>query len=104
MRNQFIVSCLYSVLYRIKENLDKIYDAFLRGTRDFLKAYNSSNVVPITTINIGGYRNTLSDYLEKQTEVLPVINYSNFGYIINNVNYGTYEGDARNSQYLVLKI
>ena len=76
----------------------------MRGTRAFLKKYNENHIIPITTVSIGGYRNMLKDYLNNiHTDVFPTPNYSTYGYYVNEKKIGTYNGDCKEEQFLVLK-
>ena len=52
-----------NAIYRDADSLDKIYKAFLRGTKAFVERYNENNDIPITIVSIGEYRNILKEHL-----------------------------------------
>ena len=85
------------------DELEKIYEAFLRGTEAFIKVYNLNNEnSPINIVTIGASFNGLKAiFQEKRSLVSPlsIPKFSDF-----NLNgYGNYNGDAISSQFLVLK-
>lgn len=93
-----------SLNHRAKEELEKIYNAFLRGTTAFIKTYNENNIDhPITNVSIGTNRNTILDYLtdDKHPEVAiqQALNYGD--YSLNHRYH--YQGDWSKKQRLVLK-
>lgn len=90
-------------LYSSEENKEKIYEAFLRGIESFVKEYNRNNIIPIKKVNIGEYRNVLTKYLGNEEELLKTPNYSAYGYYLDNSFYGTYDGDDKRKQLLVIK-
>ena len=46
----------------------------------------------------------LKDYLNNiHTDVFPTPNYSTYGYYVNEKKIGTYNGDCKEEQFLVLK-
>ncbi len=93
-----------NVNYRSDKNLDGIYKAFMRGVNAFVNKYNENNIIPISTVSIGEYRNTIKDNLGNiESELLPTPNYSSYGYYAGNQNVGTYDGDCKNKQILVLR-
>lgn len=90
--------------YRSNEDLEKIYNAFLRGANAFLKTYNANNVEhPITNISVGENRNTILNYLTNNkhpnVDVQGALLYSNYA-----LNDSGYDGDWKQKQRLVLKI
>lgn len=89
--------------YQSKE-MSPIYEAFMRGTRDFVEKYNENNKIPIDLVTIGEYRNKLKDSLGNiKTAILPTIDYSSFGYYRKGEYLGGYNGDCKNKQILVLR-
>ncbi len=92
-----------SLNYRDKEELAKIYEAFLRGANDFVVTYNKNHKDnPLHNISIGANRNTILDYLTDAKH--PVID------VQQALEYGTYSlngsgycGDWSSKQRLVLK-
>ena len=94
-----------SLNHREKEELEKIYNAFLRGTIAFVKTYNENNMdYPITNVSIGANRNTILDYLtDDKHPIVDVQQALNYGeYSLNGSNYH-YHGDWSSKQRLVLK-
>ncbi len=93
-----------SLNYKDKKSLKKIYEAFLRGSKAFLEAYNENNPEdPITNITIGTKRNTILEFLTKKNNhpKVPVQKSLEFGnYSIDDHHYN---GDWQNDQILVLK-
>lgn len=90
--------------YRSEEDLDKIYQAFMRGTKAFVDTYNGNHKVPISMVSIGEYRNNIKDNLGNiETKLLPTPNYSVYGYYVGGKIVGTYDGDSKEKQILVLK-
>ena len=90
--------------YRDDESKEKIYKAFLRGTKAFIKSYNENNIEhPITNISIGANRNTILDYLTEQNNhpEIPVQESLKFGEY--SLNGSGYTGDWGTKQRLVLK-
>ncbi len=93
-----------NIIYHDIDSLDKIYKAFLRGTKAFVERYNKNNDIPITIVSIGEYRNLLKDHLgDIETKLLSTPNYSCYGYYAGDKSVGTYDGDCKNKQILVLK-
>lgn len=93
-----------NTIYRDADSLDKIYKAFLRGTKAFVERYNANNDIPITIVSIGEYRNILKEHLGNiETKLLSTPNYSCYGYYAGDKSVGTYDGDCKNKQILVLK-
>ncbi len=90
--------------YRDNESKKKIYNAFLQGSKAFIKTYNKNNPeYPITNISIGANRNTILDYLtdENNHPEITVQESLKFGeYSLDG--YG-YNGDWDSKQRLVLK-
>ena len=90
--------------YRSDKNLNEIYEAFMRGVNRFVDVYNSNNKIPITIVSIGEYRNVIKYNLGNvETSVLETPNYSTYGYYAGGINVGTYDGDSKDKQLLVLK-
>lgn len=90
--------------YRSDKDLDGIYKAFMRGVNAFVDKYNENNTIKISTVSIGEYRNTIKDNLGNiESELLPTPNYSVYGYYAGDKNVGTYDGDCKSKQILVLK-
>ena len=93
-----------SINYRKKEDLNKIYRAFLRGTKAFIEIYNKNNKdFPIIDISVGGNRNTLEDFLTDENhpkcDTKKSLYYGKY-----SINGSGYNGDWNNNQRLVLKI
>lgn len=90
--------------YRDEESKGKIYNAFLRGSKAFIKTYNKNNPEsPITNISIGASRNTILDFLtdENNHPEIPIQESLKFGeYSLNGSGYA---GDWGAKQRLVLK-
>ncbi|MBQ9853517.1 MAG: leucine-rich repeat domain-containing protein [Bacilli bacterium] len=83
---------------------DEICEAFLRGVNDFVITYNSNNIIPIKTVSIGEYRNIIKDDLgNRESELYDTPNYSDYGYYVGDTKIGTYNGDSKEKQILVLK-
>lgn len=94
-----------SLNYRDDNALDGIYEAFMRGVNAFVAKYNENNIVPISIVSIGEYRNCIKDNLGNiETQLYQTPNYSSYGYCVGNKNVGTYDGDSKNKQLLVLKL
>lgn len=94
-----------SLNHRAKEELEKIYNAFLRGTIAFVNTYNENNMDhPITNVSIGTNRNTILDYLtDDKHPIVDVQQALQYGeYSLNDSNYH-YNGDWSSKQRLVLK-
>lgn len=93
-----------SLNYRDEESKKKIYNAFLRGSKAFIKIYNENNPeYPITNISIGANRNTILDFLtdENNHPEIPIQESLKFGeYSLNGSGYA---GDWGSKQRLVLK-
>lgn len=82
----------------------EICEAFLKGTRAFVKIYNTNNDIPIKIVSIGEYRNSIKYALGNvETNILQTPNYSDYGYYAEDKKIGTYDGDCHNKQILVLK-
>lgn len=93
-----------SLSYRHEIYLSMIHKAFLRGTEAFVEKYNDNNDIPITIVSIGEYRNSLKDYIgNTETNLLYTPNYSEYGYYAGSEMVGTYDGDSKEKQLLVLK-
>jgi len=90
--------------YHSESDLNEIYEAFMRGTNRFVDEYNKNNIIPIFIVTIGEYRNAIKYNLgNKETRLLDTPNYSTYGYYADGQSVGTYNGDAKNKQLLVLK-
>lgn len=93
-----------NINYQTSQDLNEIYEAFMRGVNAFVDKYNKNNVIPISTISIGEYRNVIKDNLGNiKSELLPTPNYSTYGYYAGEQIVGTYDGDSKEHQILVLK-
>lgn len=91
-----------NILYRTYK--DEICKAFLRGVYDFVLIYNLNNTIPIKTVSIGEYRNIIKDYLGgSESELFDTPNYSDYGYYVNDKKIGTYDGDSKKKQILILR-
>lgn len=89
--------------YRNSNDLEKIYNAFIRGTKAFLNTYNKNNDIPLDSITIGDGRNTIKEILANHNHPNVIINKSlMFGEYALNKSYG-YNGDWKDSQRLVLR-
>ena len=76
----------------------------MRGVNAFVYAYNKNNSVPISLISMGEHRNIIKDNLgNKEINALDTPNYSTYGYYVGEKNMGTYEGDDKAKQILVLR-
>lgn len=91
-----------SLNFRAESDLKKIYKAFMRGARAFIKAYNKNNKIKITDMTIGASRNTILSYLTDDEHPVTDIHQSlEFGsYSLGGYHYA---GDWKSSQRLVLK-
>lgn len=90
--------------YRDEESKRKIYNAFLRGSKAFIKTYNENNPeYPITNISIGANRNTILDFLtdENNHPEIPIQESIKFGEY--SLNGSGYTGDWGAKQRLVLR-
>lgn len=91
-----------------EKTLQKIYQAFIEGSNDFLTNYNKNNrQKPIHIMTIGTNRNALIEELEKNnsylTQTYETPDYSHYGYFVDNERKGTYDGDSKEQQILVKK-
>ena len=76
----------------------------MRGTNKFVDEYNKNNIIPITIVSIGEYRNAIGNNLgNEETRLLDTPNYSSYGYYAGGYFVGRYDGDAKGKQLLVLK-
>ena len=94
-----------SLNHREKEEIEKIYAAFLRGATQFVETYNENNRdCPITSVSIGTHRNTILDYLTDQKhptiQVQQALKYGDYSL---DGSYH-YNGDWDSEQRLVLRI
>lgn len=90
-----------SLNHRTPEEKRKIYKAFMRGAKAFIKAYNKNNDIKIEEITIGATRNTILDFLTDDKHPSVSIHRSlEFG----TYSYGgfRYAGDWKDAQRLVL--
>lgn len=93
-----------NINYHNKNSLDGIYKAFMRGVNAFVNRYNKNNVIPISIVTIGEYRNNIKYNLGNiETELFETPNYSSYGYYVGDKSIGTYDGDSKKKQILVLK-
>ena len=93
-----------NTIYRTDNYINEIYEAFMRGVNAFVDRYNENNVIPILLVSIGEYRNVIKYNLgNEEIKVLDTPNYSNYGYYAGEQSVGTYDGDAKNKQILVLR-
>ncbi len=93
-----------NTLYHNDIAINGIYKAFMRGVNAFVKKYNENNKTPISIITMGEYRNTIKHQLGNiESELLPTPNYSTYSYSAGDTTVGTYNGDSKNKQILVLK-
>ena len=92
-----------SLNHRTDVELQKIYNAFLRGVKAFIKIYNKNNSdLPITNVSVGTKGNTILKYLKDNNHPTVDINQSlNFGEY--SLNGSGYIGDWQSGQRLVLK-
>ena len=90
--------------YQSESDLKEIHEAFMRGANKFVDEYNKNNIIPITIVSIGGYRNAIGNNLgNEETRLLDTPNYSSYGYYAGGYFVGGYDGDAKGKQFLVLK-
>ena len=90
--------------YRSESNINEIYEAFMRATNRFVDEYNKNNIIPISIVSIGEYRNVIKNNLgNEETRLLDTPNYSAYGYYADGQSVGTYDGDDKSKQLLVLK-
>lgn len=85
-----------------KENYPLIYNAFIRGMKAFLDAYNKNNPTsPLTEITIGSKGTAIKGMFPEYKVVSPLSteSYSNYAYH----NHGYYGGDSDNGQLLLYK-
>ncbi len=92
-----------SLNHRATEETEKIYNAFLRGAKAFIKTYNENNPEqPIMNISIGANRNTILSYLTDDkhpvVDVQQALQYGQY-----SLNGSGYSGDWTTKQRLVLK-
>ena len=91
-------------IYHTDSNINEIYEAFMRGVNAFVDKYNENNAIPISLVSIGEYRNVIKYNLgNEEIKVLDTPNYSTYGYYVGEQSVGTYDGDAKSKQILVLK-
>lgn len=93
-----------SLKYKNEDNLKKIYDAFIRGTKAFLETYNSNNPKEqINEITVGLNRNALSKYLtDEKHPKTKTYQALKFGIYSIEKDY-RYNGDWEYGQRLILK-
>ena len=76
----------------------------MRATNRFVDEYNKNNIIPISIVSIGEYRNVIKNNLgNEETRLLDTPNYSAYGYYADGQSVGTYDGDDKSKQLLVLK-
>lgn len=91
-------------IYRTDSDINEIYEAFMRGVNAFVDKYNENNAIPISLVSIGKYRNVIKYNLgNEEIKVLDTPNYSTYGYYAGEQSVGTYDGDAKRKQILVLR-
>jgi len=93
---------------RNQYGIEKVYEAFMKGSEAFLETYNRNHPdAELTCITIGKNRNVLQPYLEEsghqETVPLDTVNYSHYSYELGGRMVGNYDGDATKEQILVLK-
>lgn len=94
-----------NVLYHNDIIITGIYKAFMRGVNAFVKKYNENNQIPISIVTMGEYRNSIKYQLGNiESDLFPTPNYSEYSYSAGGTTVGTYNGDSKNKQILVLKI
>lgn len=83
------------------DDLEEVYEAFLRGAKEFLKIYNENNDIKLTILTIGASRNRIGDKLESHGHgIAPQLEALNFAkYSFNQTGY---RGDWETVQRLVL--
>ena len=86
--------------YKTKDKLQKIYNALIRGTQNFVKVYNQNNINQINQVTIGFKEHTSFDY--SPFLVAPEVD------INESLDYGTYSlnkshhhGDWNSKQLLL---
>jgi hypothetical protein len=93
-----------SFKHRTEEELQAIYDAFMRGAEILMQTYNTNNPTePLKVITIGCKSNTIISILTKNNpnhKVLYAPPYGNWSFN----GYGNYIGDAHIEQRLVLAL
>ena len=89
--------------YHKEDDLNKIYNAIIRGILAFVEQYNLNNEQPVNLITIGEYRNPLAKYFDEYPNVLKSIDYKNYGYYHTDKYIGTYNGDDKVKQLLIYK-
>ena len=93
-----------NTMYRTDNYLNDIYEAFMRGVNAFVDRYNKNNIIPISLVSIGEYRNVIKYNLgNEEIKLLDTPNYSTYGYYAGGQSVGTYDGDAKGKQILVLR-
>lgn len=83
------------------DDLEKVYEAFMRGAKKFMEVYNQNNPIELTRLTIGAARNRINKQLENHeheaSEVLEGVSFSEYSF-----NKLGYNGDWRKAQRLVL--
>ena len=93
-----------NINYCSESHIDRIYKAFTRGINTFIDKYNKNNIIPISIVSIGEYRNVMKDNLGNiESKLFPTPNYSSYGYYAGDKFVGTYDGDDKKKQILVLR-
>ena len=91
-----------SLNHRTDVELQKIYNAFLRGAKAFVKVYNENNDPQITNVAVGIKGNTVLKYLKNSNHPTVKVQHAlNFGEY--SLNGSGYIGDWQSGQRLVLK-
>lgn len=92
-----------SMNYKEEKQLEKIYNAFIRGAAAFIYEYNKNNDIKINKVTIGADRNTIIDYLTDEnhptTEILEGLHFKDYYTIGEN----GWDGDWKNKQRLIYK-
>lgn len=91
-----------------EEDFQEIYEAFMRGTKAFIKKYNENNKEKtLVYISIGKHNNILEKFINENTESKQEINikipdYSHYSYAFKEKIVGTYSGDHSEGQIPIL--
>ena len=97
-----------SLNYHSDKQLNKIYDAFMSGSKKFIESYNNNHPdKQIDTLTIGSHRNIIANILEEnghgETTPLSSTDYSKYGYALGDEMVGGYGGDHTEGQKLLYK-
>lgn len=84
-----------------EEDLESLYEAFIRGAEEFVRIYNENNDIKLTQLTIGAGRNRIDNKLERHghqiTELLEGLNFKDYSFDSKG-----YRGDWLYKQRLVL--